>query len=471
MNPAFSNEGEPLRIVIDRPIHSLNPRILPDITTKRMHEFLYQSLTVLNSSLEVVPDLATSWKAENQNRVWKFVLQNLRPSNVSDSITAQEIYHCLENYRTSNPPARASLAIPLWKETLLKKNEITIVLKQPDPFLPENISSIRFFKTASGAICLDPKKGEAILPSRNVKLLSSHPEKILIEANGQKYLFPVIRDDTTRTLKLMKREIDVAQNVLTLSKTRWVKRNLTEHYEVIEQAGNSISYLAFNLKDPYLSQLSVRKAIAHAIPREEIVNHKLFGFCSVETPFRYDPAESNRILDEAGFPKSKAGIRFKLNYVTTPVREGFETALLIRDALGKTGIVVDIQTVEPAVHVAKMRKHQYQLAASRWIGVSNASIYYETLHSKGVKNRFKYSSASTDLILEKLYSEASPSAREKTVEELKKIIIDELPYFPLWNWNNALILSRKWEGLDSSKLSMNGSFLPLLLLKRVDSTK
>lgn len=461
MSLAFSSEQETIKTVIDRPIYSLNPRILPDITTKRMHEFLYRSLTLLNESLEVVPDLASRWNSQDGNRVWNFELPK------SNSIPAEEIHRCFENYRGSNPPARASLALPGWKETRLKNSTLTVVLSQPDPFLPENISTIRFFKTASGLICLDPPKGETFIPSRNVKPISTNPEKITLEAGSLRFEFPVIRDDTTRTLKLMKHELDVTQNALSLSKTRWVKENLKKDYSVFERRGTSLSYLAFNLKDPLLANIAVRKAIALAIPREDIVKNKWFGFCEVDTPFPYSVEESNKILDDAGFKKDKLGTRFKLTYITTPVREGFESALLLRDALKKIGIDVVIQTMESAVHTARMRKLQYQLASSRWIGISNASIYYETLHSQGLKNRFAYSNASTDKLLEKFYLETSETERAKLTQEVKNIIITELPYYPLWIWNNALILSKKWDGLDSSKISMNGSFLPLLSLKRV----
>jgi ABC-type transport system substrate-binding protein len=187
---------------------------------------------------------------------------------------------------------------------------------------------------------------------------------------------------------------------------------------------------------------------------------------SEQVAYRYDPGEAERLLDRAGFRRpGPGGMRFELRYRTTPVREGLETALMIQDLLSRVGIRIVLEVVEPAVFISAIRKGKYQLSASTWAGIADGSILYRTLRTGQPDNRAAYHNDRMDRLLDQASSEPDAGRRIPLLREVQRLMGRELPYFPLWYWDNMAIVRKGWEGLDSGGLSISGSYEPLTRLK------
>lgn len=202
-----------------------------------------------------------------------------------------------------------------------------------------------------------------------------------------------------------------------------------------------MSYLLFNFKNPYLKKLEVRKAIALAVDRDEYVRHKLFGFGnpagSILSPileesapqaYEYNPKKAEELLEQAGYPRGPDGVRLRLRYKTTSVRDGFEIALSLQNALRRIGIELTLDVVEPAVYFSSVRKGAFDLCSSRWIGVSDASILYRTLASGNPDNRGSYSSPETDALLQDAIGQPDLSQRRAILAKVQAKVAQDLPY-------------------------------------------
>jgi peptide/nickel transport system substrate-binding protein len=292
--------------------------------------------------------------------------------------------------------------------------------------------------------------------------------------------FDFVQDDNSRLLRYVRGEAELTQNGLPLTKTRYVQRALAERYRLIERDGINVSYLAFNLRDPLLAKREVRQALAEAIDRRLIVEHKLMGFCTVATSllspmlpesraaeFRYDPAHAEALLDQAGYPRQKdpkSGIRFELKYRTTPNREGVETALLFQNQLERIGVRVVIESVEQAVFLSGIREGRYQLYSSRWIGASDGSLFYRILRTGQPDNRVGYHDAQVDAWLDEASGAVDLTRRRALLGKVQEKIAVDLPYLPLWYWNNAIIARRgdpDFDRLEMKDLSLSGAYDPL----------
>jgi ABC-type transport system substrate-binding protein len=141
--------------------------------------------------------------------------------------------------------------------------------------------------------------------------------------------------------------------------------------------------------------------------------------------------------------------------------------------LKKVGIELEIQVIESAVFAQAVRKGGYQLHSGRWVGVADTSILANTLHSKGPQNRWGYQNPEMDQLLEKARSEAKPEKRRLLWKAVQEKVRDDLPYFPLWYWSNALVLDRNWEktsGFQANDLSLSGALSPISrITKRKES--
>jgi len=465
---------------------SLNPRGAQDAAGQRIGALLFRGLTRINADLQAEPDLATDWSVSRDGKTWTFTI---KPSvdQGGEPIDANRMANCLEQYRIGKPSSPLRTGFPHWKSTRADGSRVLIELTHSDPFLARNVSLLRYFRAEipGAEPCADlPSQALGIgsgayrmarwtmAPEGVLDLISMAPDSPSIH-------FDFIRDDTTLALKLLRGDSDITQNSLSLAKTRWLSREHGARFTVIERDGVNVSYLAFNLRDPVLAKLPVRQAIAMAIPREEIVKNKLFGFCKLAdtllspllpgshgTPLAYNPALSEKVLDGAGYPRGADGVRLRFRYKTTPARDGIELALMMQDGLKKIGIALDLDVVEPAVFQSSVRKGAYQLHSSRWIGVADASILYRTLHSKQSNNRWGYKSAEMDALLDRAMAEGDDRKRAALFKSVQTKAAEDLPFVPLWYWNNALIVRKDLEAEGRRvKISLSGALEPLTVIK------
>jgi peptide/nickel transport system substrate-binding protein len=480
----------PLQVMLDRGPVTLNPRRASDAMGQRLGALIFSALTRIDKDLEPQPDLSSGWQISDGGKSWRFEIRPGLTDHEGAPITAEKITQCLENYRVGKPLSYLKAAFPHWRATTTQGSAVLVQLDQPSPYLARNLSGLRYFRTAGSLTpCTEPETGQKIITSgmyRPDHWVSAPESKLLLlpvalpgQAARRALDIQFVTDDNARAIKLLRGEVDVTQYSLSLTKIRWFQKNQADRFEVLEREAVPVSYLQFNFRDPILARREVRRAISEAIDRESMVKHKLMGFCSIagsllspllpesaQQPFRYDPAHAELLLDQAGFPRPKpGGVRLTLHYRTTPVRDGIETALVFQDMLARVGIQLVIDAVEPAVFLASVKKGAFQLYSSRWIGISDASILYKTLRSGQPDNRGAYHNPEMDLLLDRASTEVELSRRLPDLKRVQELVAQDLPFFPLWYWNNGVVLRKGLTGLKSSDLSLSGAYEPLTRLK------
>lgn len=478
--------ADEIRTFIDTPPATLNPRFTLDAAGQRINMLLFRALTSTDADLKTQPDLAESWRSFENGKVWKFEIKKNLIDHSKKAITAQDIALCLNEYIEGKPTSPLKASFHSWKSIDATGSTVTIRLSSADPFLPKNLSLFRFFRIKNEPTpCHEPTDKGQIIGSGEYRTIpfELNPEKKITfipeDSLRPILIFEVVRDETTRLLKLLKGDADFIQNSFSPTKTDWLMKNHGDQFRLIEKGGVNVSYLAFNLNDPILKNLKVRKAIAASIDRAVIVRSKLRGFASIagsflapelkessQSQFSFDRTQAEKWLDEAGYPKDKNGIRFSIKYKTTPNKEGFETAQVIQEMLSHVGIHLDLEMVDTAVFFASIRKGNFQMFSSRWIGISDGSIYLRTLHSGNPDNRVKYADPEMDRWIDETIKEVDEEKRAKSLFLIQKKMGEDLPYLPLWFWTNALILKKDIVGLKPDELSLSGSYTPFSKLHR-----
>ncbi len=422
----------------------------------------------MDSDLQAVPDLAARWESAQNGRSWTFWIAAGAKDHAGRHIQVEDLRDCFESYRIGKPLSTVGKTFAQWQSTDLVQTPkgaekgLRFTFGVADPYLPKNASALRFFRTGENQPpCSEPVTGEAMIGSgayrnsRNDLHPETHLELDPVDEGYPPLRFDFVREEGTRTLKMVRGEADLALNTLSLSKTRWIHQRYPDRFDLWQRHGTTVSYLAFNLRDPILSKRDVREAIARSIDREAIVSHKMFGFgevagslLSAKLPeaspqeLRYDPVQAEVLLERAGYPRGKDGIRLRLKYKTTPVREGYEQAILFREMLAKVGIELSLEVIEPAVFQSTVKQGNYQIHASRWVGISDGAILFRTLHSKEQNNRWGYADAEMDQWLMHAMSQSEPGERAKAFARVQRKAWEDLPYLPLYFWNVGLVLRR-----------------------------
>jgi peptide/nickel transport system substrate-binding protein len=477
-----------LTVLLYSPPITLHPRNAIDSVGQQLGALMFRGLTKLDANLEVQGDLAESWKLSSDGKRYTFTLREGIVDHEGNLITAELVARCLENYRGATGKAsRHAAAFPTWKSTQSRGREVTIAMDRTDPYLPKNVLLLRYYRAQGDAQnpCRDSAAGEALVTSGMMR-----PDRWQAAPDVELNLLPVslpahkpirfvfVGDENSRASKLMRGDVDVVLNAFSLSRTRWVEKELADRFKLLERSATTVSYLAFNLRDPIVSKREVRQAISLAIDRESWVKNKMFSFGSVAPSilfpafseshaiqFSYDPARAEALLDQAGFPRREDGVRFQLRQKLTSFRESLEQALFFQQALHKIGIDLKLDVVEPAVWAESIKRGAYQISAGRFVGVSDGSIFYGTMRTGQNLNRAGFSNAEVDRTLDHAMGEPDSTKRRKLLRSVQVAMAEELPYFPLWYWSNGLIMRRELSGLSGPELSLSGGLEPLLKIR------
>ena len=268
--------------------------------------------------------------------------------------------------------------------------------------------------------------------------------------------FRVVKDDLTRGVLFERGSADVLFDTLSLSKTRF----LQEHgAALLSPRGWHLSFIGFNLRNPALKNRAVRKAIAKALPVRAWIEKKYFGFVDPVDPLPgFDPAGAQQDLDRAGFRANRDGIRLTLRYLTTPVREGNELALLTREALKQIGIRVEVSPLESSLFFSRLGTGEFELFGSRILRAGPDTPVAGSFKTGGLRNYFDYSNPELDSRLT-----THPDA---SWAELAPLLLDDPPLIPLFTWRHGLLLSKRIrkDSLRESDLDDSFRFLSRLPL-------
>ena len=144
-----SRAAPPLRVLLDSPPSTLNPRFTLDASGQKMNALLFRGLTRIDANLNASPDLAESWHPEDSGRKWIFQLKPFLKDNAGNPITVQKMVSCLEEYRQGKPLSPIQAGFPFWHGTHAQlkdgKSLLVFELEKPDPYLPRNVTLLGYF--------------------------------------------------------------------------------------------------------------------------------------------------------------------------------------------------------------------------------------------------------------------------------------------------------------------------------------
>jgi len=221
--------------------------------------------------------------------------------------------------------------------------------------------------------------------------------------------------------------------------------------------------LMINHKKSPFDDKRFRKALAHAIDQQEIVDkaHRGFGspasfgllspdheFYNPDTPvYRPDPDRARQILESLGYQKDKGGFYEKdekplkvqilvSNITAAGASETDRDGEVLKGQLERAGIRVDLVNMEQATTDARVRKWAFDLAVSGHGGLLGDARILNRMISPAVTgsvNAARYG-ANRELLqmLDAQVTEMEVEKRKALVFRIQEIYADELPAISLY---------------------------------------
>jgi peptide/nickel transport system substrate-binding protein len=271
-------------------------------------------------------------------------------------------------------------------------------------------------------------------------------------------VFRIIPDASSRAAALEKGEVKYApynpvpfRDVDRLAKLPNLKVE-TRGYEWL----SPLLYTDFNLSNPYLKDVRVRRAIAHAVDLDALAKIVWFGYAlpaispvpstlpaffnSAVPRYPYDLKKAESLLDEAGFKRDAKGTRFTITHDFLPYGDDYlHTGEFFKQALKRVGIEVNIRTQDSAAFIKRVyadgdfdTNNTYNNAfPDPQIGVVRAfwSGWYKT--GTAWTNASGYKNPEVDSLIESTGVEGNPEKRIANFKKFQEIVLTELPTLPL----------------------------------------
>lgn len=458
-----------IQVDIETSPTSLDPRYGTDAISERLNDLLFESMVKLDSRGEFAPELAEDIQRPSPTELIFHLRRDVR-FNDGRPLTARDVKYSYDSVldAKSGSPKRGGLVQIKSLEAL---NDYTIRMTTYGAYAPAlelaTLDVIPYGTPARGPGAPDAPAGtgpfrlekferdDRVVFGRN-PYHAAHPGTIAA------IVFKVVPDPTVRALELAEGVCTVAENNLQPELLDYLRAQ--PDLRVMLAPGNSYQYLAFNFRDPHLRDVRVRRAIAYAIDRRAMIAGLYRGAARIATgmltpenwayepgvtTYPYDPERARRLLDEAGFPADRTGMRdLTLVYKTTP--EGVRQAEAFQAMFKRAGISLKVRTNEFATFYGDIQRGNFDIMSLRWIGIRDPDFYYRVFDSHMTppagQNRGYYSDPTMDRLVEAANVTLNESERRKLYSDVQKLAAVDLPYVSLWWPDNIVVMNKAVAG-------------------------
>ncbi|PYM18533.1 MAG: hypothetical protein DMD81_05745 [Candidatus Rokuibacteriota bacterium] len=401
----------------------------------------------------MAPSLAESWTASPDNLTYEFVLRKGVKFHNGDPVTAEDVKFSLERYRGSaSAPMKARIA----GIDVLDPHRLRIRVKQPWPDFMAFYGS-----AATGAGWIVPKKyvekvgddgfKKAPVGAGPYKFVSFTPgvELVLEAFDGywrktpaiKRLVFRTVSEEETRLAMLKRGEADIAYSIrgaLAEELRRTPGLTLAPNYPP------GTFWLVFpeqwtDPKSPWTDR-RVRLAANLAIDRQAINRAETLGFSKItgsiipetfeffwQPPLPgYDPAQTRRLLAEAGHPNGFDAGEYFCDASYANLGEA------VVNYLNAVGIRTKMRPLERAAFLAQNRDKKFRNIIQTASGAGgNTATRLDAFVAAG--GTFTYGSyPDIEGLIQEQAAQLDPKRREATLHRIQQLIHEKAMFAPIW---------------------------------------
>ena len=225
---------------------------------------------------------------------------------------------------------------------------------------------------------------------------------------------------------------------------------------------NGFTHITMSTKMAPFDNPKVRQAVAAALPYEDMFRASIFGrgrklygagwagtppdtSFPQPMPNKTDPARAKQLLAEAGFP---GGFSTSFAYIVGQAATAEPVASLVKEALGKVGIQVDIQKKpdgEFNTLEADGKMPFYIDGATAWLPYTYYYFYlYFTREQRWNFARW-IEPAMAELTLDARY-QTDPAKYDEDCRKMIELFVEQTPLIMLWQPNQDAAMVKSLEG-------------------------
>lgn len=477
----------------------LDPHITTGIPEYHIQRTLFEGLTRKNPrTMEPVPGAAESWTVSPDGRLYTFAIRrNARWSN-GDPVTAHDFVYswkrilsakmasdyaytlyCIENaeeYHTGKISDFAQVGA-----LALDDHTLQVRLKNPTAYflqLLDHHSTYPVHRPTIEKFGAMDERGTKWTRAGNFvgngpfTLKAWEVNKVLVVEKNPHYWeaaavrlqqihFYPVEDLNTEERMFRAGQIHVTlSGYVPIEKIAVYKQENPELIHI--HPGYATYYYEFNTTRKPFDDVRVRKALAMAINRQQIVDKVAKGgqtpayTLTPPDPFGYQPkaameydvAQARALLAEAGYPDGKGFPTFELLYNTAENHQKIATAI---QQMWKTNLNIDVQLAnqEWKVYLTARNNLEHDIARAGWLAdYVDPSNFLDILLSYSGNNRTGWKNPEYDRLIKEAASTVDTEARHAILQQAEQIIVDEAPIIPIYYYSDIHLVAssvRNWQ--------------------------
>lgn len=481
--PTSSVQAKELRIGYTEDALTLDPANHRKRTTQTIIRNMYDGLVTRDPNMKVVPQAAESWKAINAT-TYEITLQKGITFHDGSPMTSADVKYTFDRLTKDGAVGgqtspRKSLVGPLKEVQIVNDRTVRFILSNPWPqfmaFMTLHEIVSKDFAEKQGAEGMATnvmgsgpfklakwRKGDSVIMERYDNYYGGSQDLLPVgKACAETVIFKVIPENASRVSALLAGDVHII-NDLPPHTVKQVENN--PDTRVMAVNGTRSSYIALNNQMKPFNDVRVRRAVAHALDRQLIVDKILNGNASLINgilgpdafgknknlpAYEFNIAKAKSLLAEAGYPDG-------LDVTLDVTGSGKDTGSAIASLLSKAGIRTKVAVGESSQLKARYRTKGKPIDGQMWLtswgngSLDPVGIFVPTHRSADRGNSSGYANPEVDKLLDDANTETDSAKRAALYSQAEAIVNRDLPKIYLWVAQDLYGVSNRLSGWQPS---------------------
>jgi len=442
-----------LAMVLEPP--GLDPTVAPAAAIGEItHLNIFEGLTRIQENGQVAPLLATSWTVTPDQTEFTFKLKTGVKFHDGTAFDAEDVKSSFEAYAgEKSTNKRKAVFANIASITAPDPATVKITLKKADPSflfsLGEGTAVITAPESratnATNPVGTGPYKFGTWVKGDSVTLTAQPGSPVAIKTVKMRF----IQDPAAMVAALLAGDIDAVPIGITGENVAQFEKD--KRFKVTVGSTEGETMLSTNNKRPFLSDVRVRRAMAHAIDRKALIDGVNSGYgipigshfpphdpayVDYTKMYPFDPAKAKDLLKQAG----ATGIELSMKLPPPAyARRGGE---IVAAMLGDVGIKVKIENMEWAQWLDVVFKNfNYDLTIISHVEPNDYVKYAEPNYY------WQYDSAKARELIAKADGTLDPKERTKALQDMQKLLAEDAVNGFLYNLPRISVFRSDVKGL------------------------
>ena len=470
-------KGGTLTIARNHDADTLYPGKSTGLSAIATNFFLYDALVLHDFQMKIRPALAERWEVSSDGLTWTFYLRKGVKFHCGEPLTARDVKDHFDRWIDPKEafPTRAKVA-SLQETRVIDDHTVVCKLKNPTLVFLNNISQTEWayasiphhkhvaqhgkdYGVVPASICgTGPFKMKEWVKDDRTELVrfddyvwGSPAYDNTGPAHVDRLILRTIPEDASRAAELETGGIDLDIDVAPQHISRLEGKGVT----ITSIPRLSSNHIGFNMEKEVFKDIRVRRAVAHAVNRDQIVQFIMKGQADVSTGFlhplvpgatpkeemrkflyEFSPDKAKRLLAEAGWTPAPDGIRQKDGkplrvslYVFTELHERIVTP--VQATLRDVGVDVQVRRLESAAFTAATRAGDHDMRFLPMIYSSADFMYFFVSAAIPAPNTTRWRDDKTDTLFNVTQTTAKEAERIKAFQGMEQRLVDQAVVVPI----------------------------------------